>query len=267
MAAALSNPQMIQRWEEDPDLLRSYGFAPTDFDLNALWKFAGLVIKIRHNGLRSHLPWTFRLLNVMGLEADLFAYYGSYLARKGISLSDSAEGRAKSLGAFVEHWRKSNEEGHSLIWDVLRHELALMHLSEMFVASPKTTIRTFKKRRPSATCIPTVSGSIVLHVMQHDPRSVIEMLHHASPQLQMLHAERVHLCYWKPPEASHINVFQLDELGFYILSCVDGIGSVSDLSYQLTRSRRISSGLLRALTEIAGLGILTLKIKQSTTRR
>jgi len=59
IAAGLENPQLLERWQREPDLLRKCGVDPDKLDLNALWKFAGLTAKVRHAGqLRPRLPLT-----------------------------------------------------------------------------------------------------------------------------------------------------------------------------------------------------------------
>ena len=67
LAAGVQNPALIEAWRRDPELLRGLGLDPAKVDLDALWKFAGLTLKVRHNGIREDLPLTFRLLHVTEL--------------------------------------------------------------------------------------------------------------------------------------------------------------------------------------------------------
>ena len=60
VAAGLENPELLARWKREPESLRAYGVDPAAFDLDAIWKFAGLTAKVKHNGLRFDLPLTFR---------------------------------------------------------------------------------------------------------------------------------------------------------------------------------------------------------------
>ena len=101
IAAGLENPALLERWRRQPDLLRNRGVDPQALDLDALWKFAGLSIKIRHNGLRGELPSTFRLLNIAGLEIEVFASYASFQAGQGNRYSATADGRSQDLLLFL----------------------------------------------------------------------------------------------------------------------------------------------------------------------
>ena len=263
MAAALSNPQLIERWRQDPESLREHGLAPEELDLNALWKFAGLAVKIRHNGLRGELPWTFRLLGVLGLEAEVFASYGSFLAKEGIALGQSVDARARDLSVFLERWLDCGKPDHSLVWDLLRHELALMQLSN--ATEPDPSIRATapdKEERPRASTVPQVCGSIVLHAMQCDPRIVIDRLRHATPPLHTVPREDSHICYWRPSAASDLRIIRLDALGYYLLSHSDGSASAGDLSRRLVGGRRVAPALLGALAELRAAGLLFFRAPQ-----
>lgn len=268
MAAALTNPQLIERWQQEPELLREHGLAPTDLDLNALWKFAGLAVKVRHNGLRGELPWTFRLLNVMGLETEVFASYGSFLAKEGISLGASLQTRARDLCEFLERWLDCEKPDHSLVWDLIRHELALMQLSRVTAPVPSMQKSvSHKEDRPHTATVPRVCGSIVLHAMRCDPRTVITMLRHTTPPLHTLPSEELHFCYWRPSAASDLRILRLDELGYYLLSCSDGSASAADLSRRLVGGRRVAPSLLRALADLRTVGILSFHTKQRKAAR
>lgn len=268
MAAALANPHLIERWQQEPELLRKHGLSSADLDLNALWKFAGLAVKIRHNGLRGELPWTFRLLNVLGLEVDIFASYGSFLARTGTSLGNSSEARAQDLCAFFEHWLDCENADHSLLWDLIRHELTLMQLSKIETLDPPSrTSAPLQEAPPCPATISSVCGNIVLHAMRCDPRTVIATLRHTSPPLHTVTREDCHLCYWRPPATSDLHILQLDELGFYLLSCSDGSVSAADLSRRLVGGRRTAPNLLKVLAELRAVGILSFHTKPRKTSR
>ena len=68
LAAGVENPTLISRWRAEPARLLRLGIDPECLDLDALWKFSGLTIKVRHNGVRQQLPCTFRLMAAAGLE-------------------------------------------------------------------------------------------------------------------------------------------------------------------------------------------------------
>ena len=53
VSAGIENPALIARWRADPELLRGHGIEPSMVDLESLWRFAGLTVKVRHHALRS----------------------------------------------------------------------------------------------------------------------------------------------------------------------------------------------------------------------
>ena len=77
LAAGVEDPMLIAGWRTEPARLVRLGIEPESLDLNALWKLAGLTIKVRHNGVRQQLPGTFRLMAAAGLEISLFADYAA----------------------------------------------------------------------------------------------------------------------------------------------------------------------------------------------
>jgi hypothetical protein len=121
IAAGLQSPELINLWRGDPNLLRNCGIEPESFDFYALQKYAGLTTKVRHNGLRLDLPLTFRLLNVAGLEIELFSAYATFRAASGIGYADTTAGRAQDLLAFMEQWLDFDRHEHVLLWDIMRH--------------------------------------------------------------------------------------------------------------------------------------------------
>src|SRR5262249_41294423 len=101
IAAGVQNPALIDAWRRDPSLLRELGLDPAEVDLDGLWKFAGLALKVRHNGIREDLPLTFRLLHVAELAVEAFA---SYAAERGEGRLGDTEGRARDFVDFLEGW-------------------------------------------------------------------------------------------------------------------------------------------------------------------
>jgi hypothetical protein len=101
VAAALENPALLARWKQEPESLRVYGVDPAAFDLDAIWKFAGLSAKVKHNGLRFDLPLTFRFLSLNGLEIEVFGAYAAHKARAGTRYTPTTEGRIVELVDFL----------------------------------------------------------------------------------------------------------------------------------------------------------------------
>jgi hypothetical protein len=261
LAAGVQSPELIARWQEDPQLLLVHGVEPGTLDLTALWKFAGLTVKVRHNGLREGFPLTFRLLHVAGLEIEVFASYASYCASKGQRYAPTPEQRARDLIAFLEHWLDLRQRNHLLIWDVIRHEQALARLARPIVATPlgASDTSTPPQGAPSGSSVPLVYGEIILLEMQCDPQGVAPILFQRVPELDQVPLGTRYYCYWRPSNAVEIRILKLDEFGYYALSFVDGVRTAAELSLLLGGGRHPSPGFLRSLSELAAIGILGFK--------
>ncbi|MEA2173129.1 MAG: hypothetical protein QOD00_721 [Blastocatellia bacterium] len=257
IAAGLENPQLLARWQQEPDLLRDCGVDPDNLDLDALWKFAGLSAKVRHNGLRADFPLTFRLLNVAGLEIEVFANYASFRASAGARYADTSEARAQDLLNFLEHWLDFDRREHLLLWDLMRYELARARLSRLAAPVPASPVAGFlDQRAPRAASVPRICGDVILHEMRCDPRAVGAKLQEKSTRLEEVSLGTFHFCYWRSGAAAEISILQLDELGFYLLSLVDGKQTAADLSRLMGGGSRPARGFLKALGELAAVGVL-----------
>lgn len=245
MAAGLENPELLARWQREPDLLRSYGVDPAEFDLDAIWKFAGLSAKVKHNGLRAELPLTFRFLNVNSLEIEVFGAYASHKARSGTRYAATTDGRIVELMSFLRDWLDFDKRKHSLLWDLIRHEAALAGLRKL-TPSPK-------KCR-----VPHVVGEIILHEMSSDPREVGKLLRQKSFDARRVRRRVVHLCYWNAGDPDEISILELDELGFNLLSLVDGKRSMADFNQLFGGGSRVSKKLNGAFATLATVGVISL---------
>ena len=270
IAAGLDNPQLLTLWQQEPDRLRHYGVEPEDLDLDALWKFAGLSAKVRHNGLRMDLPLTFRLLNVAGLEIEVFASYASFAAGEGRRYADTSERRAQDLLSFLEHWLDFDRHEHALLWDLFRYELALTRLSRSTAAFPNEALAPPAPFAPltqlRAASVPRVCGEIILHEMTCDPRALGLTLQEKSPQLDEVSIGTFHFCYWRRDATAQVHILELDELGFYLLSLADGKRSAADLSQLLGGNRRPARRFLKVLAELAAVGIMAFDTTPEKTR-
>ncbi|HEX8114480.1 MAG TPA: hypothetical protein VF516_42415, partial [Kofleriaceae bacterium] len=113
LAAGVDNPALIARWRAEPELLRGHGVDPSQVDLDAMWRFAGLTVKVRHHALREELPTSFRLMNLTGLEIELFASYASERAAQGAKLAPTTEGRTLDLLGFLKGWLDRDNTAHA----------------------------------------------------------------------------------------------------------------------------------------------------------
>jgi hypothetical protein len=252
LAGGVNDPRRLALWSADPQALRALGVDPASLDLQALRGFAGLALKVRHNGLRDAYIHTFRLLGVAGLEIELFADYALALAAAGGALANSNEERGQDLIDFIRRWHDPRQATHALLWDLVRHEQALLQLAQPMTAVPAADPLS----RPTPGSVPRVRGTVRLHEMQHDPRVIVQVLRQREPALDSIAAMPCALCYWRPEGESSVYIVELDAFGFAALQAADGRRSVSDLSAVLGLSRRPPARVLRLLTQLRDAGLL-----------
>ena len=245
VAAGLENPELLARWKQEPESLRAYGVDPAVFDLDAIWKFAGLTAKVKHNGLRFDLPLTFRFLSLNGLEIEVFGAYAAHKARAGTRYAPTTEGRIVELVDFLRDWLDFDKPLHSLLWDLIRHETALAQL--------RTRTPSVKRTR-----LPHIVGDIILHEMTCDPRLLGKLLREKSFDPDKAPRRLVHLCYWNAGNPEEICILDLNELGYRLLSLVDGKRSLADFNRLLGGKSRISKRLMDAFGELARVGVIKL---------
>jgi hypothetical protein len=253
IAAGLKEPGLLARWKREPDLLWQCGVDPDAIDLEALLKFAGLTTKVRHNGLRGDIPLTFRLLNIAALEIEVFRAYAIFHAGK--SFGATVQERIDDLLRFLEQWLDFDKREHALLWDLIRHEVALARLRKLDVFADAGAVIQHRVR---ASSVPRVRGEIILHEMKSDPRVVETLLSEKKPKLDQAPAGDFYFCYWRP-NADDLYVLELDALGFYLLSAIDGKRSAAELSSLPGGTRKVRSGLLNSLAELAGVRIIALE--------
>src|SRR6185295_8406509 len=172
----------------------------------------GLTTKVRHNGLRGDLPLTFRLLNVAGLEIEVFASYASFQAKEGKRYAPTSEARSRDLAMFLEHWLDFNKRDQALLWDLMRHEMALAMLRKACPNTSETIEDTSQAERcPRPNSVPRLCGEIVLHEMRSDPRVVEVVLRQKRPRLNEVSLATFFFCYWRR-NADELFTLELDEL-------------------------------------------------------
>ena len=253
IAAGLKEPALLARWQEAPELLRQYGIEPGAFDLGALWKFAGLTTKVRHNGLRADIPQTFRLLNITGLEIEVFGAYATFHAAK--NFGPTVQARIDDLLVFLERWLDFDKLEHALLWDLIRHEAALARLRTLENISGSQIGTLVSRRRPRLSSVPRLSGDVILHEMRSDPRVIETILRHKDPKLEQVPLATSYFGYWH--FQGEVYVLELDALGFYLLFTIDGTRSAADLGGLIGASPELPGGLLKSLGDLADIGIIT----------
>jgi hypothetical protein len=254
VATGLARPDLIARWRRDPSVLRGYGLDPDTVDLDALWKFAGLALKIRHNPLHADFPLTFRLLKVAGLEIALFAAYATHRAGAP-ALPADVPAKAQALVDFIAAWRDGEDREHALLWDTVRHENALLRLREAQVAD----IAADKAPRPVAQSIPRVRGALALEEMRSDPAVLAALLGERTPDLARAKLDTRYAAYWRMGAAGDIEMLELDAFVFYLLTLIDGETSAAMLCRKVGATTRDLPVVLRGLRALGRRGIVTFR--------
>lgn len=244
MAAAIQNPELISRWEEHPSQLLEFGIDPDTVDLSSLRKFSGLAIKVRHNALRTDLPCTFRLMSIAEMDIEIFAAYAVHLSVRGESIANTDARRAEMLVKFLGEWLNLRQPIRQLLWDVIRHEYAMMYLRDAPapISHPRDST-------------PRICGTLLLHDMRCDPREAEFNLRQPVPDLEEIDTSGRFFGYWRADAASGTAIVELDEFAYYTLSVVDG-RSFEDLSLALTGTRRPTRSFMRMLDQLRDAGLL-----------
>lgn len=252
MAAGVDRPQLLERWMADATQLRGLGVEPDGFDLQALAKFAGLGVKVRHNPLRPMFPLGFRLMSVAAIEIDLFAAYALQRSREGRAFAADMAQRARDLVDFIGGWHDPSVRAHALLWDAMRYELAVAQLR----APQPEAIAASDARAPRAPCI---RGVVALHELQSDPRVLAEVLHASAPRLEDVPLQPQTFCFWRAPgkdDGSDTAVIAVDALGQHLLSRIDGRRSAAALARELGGGRDATRAVAIGLDSLAAIGIV-----------
>ena len=268
IAAGVSDPQLLAQWRRDPAALSRLGVDPNALNIEALWKFAGLITKIRHNSLRSDLPLTFLALNCTGLEIEIFANYSLRHTALKAAKPNSNEEKSNSLVKFLECWLNLTIPDHALIWDIIRHEHAL---SQTYHLVPDTQQKQFnigESCEVEAYAIPVIQGSLLTYRMSFDLKTLVERFQRRPVDLSGLEPGEFFTGYWWSGEGSQINLLDLDALGFYMLSMIDGTNSIKSIAERLDGDEKFiqPQDLFAPLQELMDLGLLYLRLPVSDHR-
>lgn len=256
LAAGVQNPDRIARWQKDPQSLLRLGVPSGALDLDALRKFSGLTVKVRHNGVRQRLPLTFRLMSFTGLDIEIFAAYGAFMAERQQAFASDPERRTQDLMDFLAQWLRPDRVEHALLWDMARHERALAILGRPEMPPHLGADADAHAHPPSHR--PSIRGAVQLHEMQSDPIAIAPLLFEPNPRISEVKLAARFFAYWKPGVDQELQILELDAFGFYLLSFARDARSLSDLSQKLGGSRRPSAAFRRCATRLADVGIFSL---------
>jgi hypothetical protein len=250
LAAALAEPDLLDQWRRDREPVIHRGVTREELDLDALWRFAGLMTKVRHNDLRKGLPLTFRLLDISGIEIDLFARYALHAAQSG---SKCGAGKQESLFAFFEGELSRDEPMQALIWDIIRHERVIIERWDPSGEIPDL-------REPVCqSSIPIRRGMLTLCEMSCNPVELAKELRRPLCNIELLRRGRFQIAYWRATTSSCIHILELDELSFILLNLTNGTRSAADMCVLLSDAGVVltEQDVCRSLQELVEHGLLS----------
>ncbi|MGN6154089.1 MAG: RiPP maturation protein ApyI, partial [Lysobacteraceae bacterium] len=246
MAAGLEQPRLLVRWRAQPERLRALGVAPGEIDLDALAKFSGLGVKVRHNPLRAHYPLSFRLMSATAMEIAMFSAYAEFRSLRRLPWAAALPDRARDLLDFLDGWLDDADPVHARLRDALRYEDAIARLGPWHVAADDADVDAV-----DLPDVPRLRGTLRLREFGCDPRALAAALHASVPDLGAVPDEPHALCFWRAPEAEDVTVLDLDALGFHLLARIDGRRSVPALVRSLGGGRGATAVVRAALATLA----------------
>jgi hypothetical protein len=208
------------------------------FDIEGIRRFAGFLVKVRHNPLRASFPCTFSALARAGIEIEVFARYFDRFAalRAAGPLSDGK--RTKSFVDFLlDTLPEVNSPYAYLVRDVVLHEAQLWQLCEIIQAASHANesvcnadLPRSATDRPSLQHVPRIRGVVLTARFSCDPRVLIMQLSR-SIGVAAFDVERylMILGYWLVRGSDKIQYIELDVGAALLLSIVDGRRNVADI--------------------------------------
>lgn len=257
MAAGLANPKMLYSWVKNPELLRSSGIDPENFDLEALWRFSGLTTKVRHNDLRCHLPMTFVLLGDTGLEFDLFADYAIPAAELRAAGKNSVWDKLEGLFEFLQTWLDLNRRDHALLWTIFRHEATIAQIHNS-IGQQSVLFQGCAGPEFGLDDIPAIRGILRVLEVNFDPRRLSNILRTNPSELPNLQPNTLRLGYWWEGDCAQMSLLELDESTSHLLSLIGGGRSVRSIARILAEQDdpRVQQTLLAMMGQLADLGLV-----------
>jgi hypothetical protein len=258
LASGVEHPRLLEQWRQQPETLRALGIEPATLDLDALGKFAGLSVKVRHNPLRPMLPLTFRLMSVAAIEIEIFSAYAAFRSQQGLRYAGSVSVRASDLIEFLGGWLDFGNRTHALLWDAIRYEDAVARLGVWYDAGARDVDPVAGIHPVDIATAPRVRGDLLLHELQSDPRALADALYASVPDLSQVPLQPQYRCFWRAPDGTDAAVIVVDAFGYYLLSLLDGWRCIATLARRLGGGRGMTGAVREALQTFATLGIVSL---------
>jgi hypothetical protein len=249
---------------DDPNLVRDtrYGLLGStnsiEIDLGRLRLFAGLTVKVRQNDLSLSLPLTFAVIDRLKISIELFAEYAAEAAALRKANKKTSKDKIESLANFLSKWLDKEDPDQALIWDAIRHDLALIEIREASSA--------FKPNRPvtnkvTARSVPLQDKQIIRHSMSCSLIDLDQVLRLRAGHLSSLTRRSFHHVYYWDTSRRCVGVNQINELADTLIDCSNGCRTVAQIGVLLKAAGvDISPKSLReAFQELYEDGLLKLR--------
>jgi hypothetical protein len=234
LAGAMSDPILLERWRNNPRALRKMGPRAAALDINRVWGFSGLATKVRHNDVRLIAPLTFKLLDQAGVSIALFAAYARVADRMRKDGKKSAPEKLLSLSSFLEGWLDHSSPVHSLIWDLIRHESAILELQTGTERQSPVADHSVL-RQVVVQSVPIRRGTVIHHEMSCNPVELARRLRVETRELASLPRGQYYFAYCHGSDSKRMKIVEIDAFGSVVLDLSDGyrtIGEIAALLHQ-----------------------------------
>jgi hypothetical protein len=226
LAAALSDPDLLENWRRDPLALREVRIDERQIDLDQVRNFIGLVTKVRHNDLRAALPVTFKLIDKAGLSITLFADYAVKAAALRTQGKPTQAQKIAALAEYLSGWLDRDKPAHCLAWDIFRHEYSVLLLRQ---AQRPVRAQADAVKVRSGT-VPRRDALMFHHEMTCRPAEVEAAFRARNYDLAQIPRQRSLYAYFTDQQDGRIRISEIDEATFVILDLADGTRSVGAIA-------------------------------------
>lgn len=231
LAAAMTDPSLLESWRHAPETLGRVGLRPDAIDLNRIWRFSGLVTKVRHNDVRLTFPLTFRLLDHADLSIALFAEYARVAAELRKTGVKSRDEKAHALYNFLEEWLDHRIRFHAFVWDLIRHEKTMNGLESTSAIPVDTAILgQTEGQKLSTKFTPVRASNLIVHDMGCNPVDLAEIVRTNIAVVRSLPYKKRLFAYCRTRDAAAIQVVEIDAITSVIIDLANGKRSITELA-------------------------------------
>lgn len=220
LAAAMSDPCLLNRWRVQSLNGTEPAEIDAEFDVLKIWRFSGLVTKVRHNDLRPNLPASFAIMDSANIGIRLFASYAETAATMRRQGRTSKAEKIAALVEFLRDWLTKENSIHMLLWDIIRHESTIFGLlsqsvaREQYLAGPDS-------QSISNLCVPIRRAGLVQLDMSCNPVEAIRRIRSGEDLRSINRADR-HFAYSITSDGSEVKLHTINPIAAFLLNEADG---------------------------------------------